>query len=60
MHCHIAWHVAGGLGVTFLERLSDYRASMNQTDVDVLNNQCEAWNDYYPGQDPFEVDDSGI
>lgn len=60
MHCHIAWHVAGGLSVTFLERLSDYRAGMNQTDIDVLNSQCKAWDDYFPAKDPYPQLDSGI
>lgn len=60
MHCHIAWHVAGGLSVTFLERLSDYRAGMNQTDIDVLESQCTDWNNYFPSQDPYPQLDSGI
>ncbi|KUI63476.1 Laccase [Cytospora mali] len=60
MHCHIAWHVAGGLSVTFLERLGDYRAGMNATDIDVLNSQCTAWDNYFPADDPYPQDDSGI
>lgn len=59
-HCHIAWHASGGLGVTFLERQSDFKAGLAQADVDALNSQCEAWNAYYPSGDPFEKEDSGI
>lgn len=46
--------------MTFLERLSDYRAGMNQTDIDVLNSQCTAWDNYFPDQDPYPQIDSGI
>ncbi|ROW00470.1 hypothetical protein VPNG_07965 [Cytospora leucostoma] len=60
MHCHIAWHVAGGLSNTFLERLDDYRASLKQADVDTLNEQCTAWNAYFPAKDPYPQTDSGI
>ncbi|KAJ4390165.1 laccase, multicopper oxidase, benzenediol:oxygen oxidorectuctase [Gnomoniopsis smithogilvyi] len=59
MHCHIAWHVAGGLGVTFLERPSDFRASVKQADIDVLKDQCSAWNQYYPS-DIYQQYDSGV
>lgn len=58
-HCHIAWHASGGLGVTFLERASDYRAAVKQADVDALQAQCDAWNDYYP-TDIYQQDDSGV
>lgn len=58
-HCHIAWHVGGGLGVTFLERPSDFRAGVKQADVDVLNSQCDAWNNYYP-TDIYKQYDSGV
>ncbi|KAK2614816.1 hypothetical protein N8I77_001615 [Diaporthe amygdali] len=60
MHCHIAWHVSGGLGMTFLERVSDYRAGLKQSDVDVLNEQCKAWNDYFPHNAPWPQVDSGL
>lgn len=58
-HCHIAWHASGGLGVTFLERPDDFRAAVKQPDVDALNKQCAAWNEYYP-TDPYQQSDSGI
>lgn len=59
MHCHIAWHISGGLGMTFLERLSDYQAGLPQGDVDVLNKQCEAWNEY-ANNAPWPQADSGL
>lgn len=58
-HCHIAWHVSGGLGVTFLERPSDFRAAVQQSDVDALESQCNAWNNYYP-TDVDKQYDSGV
>ncbi|KAI3395873.1 hypothetical protein diail_810 [Diaporthe ilicicola] len=60
MHCHIAWHIAGGLGLTFLERLSEYQAGLKQSDIDVLNKQCKAWNDYFPKNAPWPQLDSGL
>lgn len=59
MHCHIAWHISGGLGMTFLERVSDYQAGLPQGDVDVLNKQCEAWN-AYANNAPWPQADSGL
>jgi FtsP/CotA-like multicopper oxidase with cupredoxin domain len=44
MHCHIAWHVSQGLGVTFVERKQDVpglRMNMEQ-----FTNNCAAWNKY--------------
>jgi hypothetical protein len=59
MHCHIAWHISGGLGMTFLERLGDYQAGLKQSDIDVLNTQCEAWNEYSNTM-PWPQADSGL
>lgn len=58
-HCHIAWHAAGGLGVTFLERAADLRDGASKPDVDALNAQCTDWNNWYP-QAPYKQYDSGI
>lgn len=46
--------------MTFLERVSDYRAGLKQSDVDVLNEQCKAWNDYFPHNAPWPQVDSGL
>lgn len=58
-HCHIAWHAAGGLSVTFLERAEDLRATVKQSDLDTLNEQCEEWREYY-ADSPYKQYDSGI
>ncbi|PSS05173.1 laccase [Coniella lustricola] len=60
MHCHIAWHASGGLGLSFLENMAGFSEGVSQSDVDVLNSQCDAWNAYYPSNDAFLQDDSGV
>jgi hypothetical protein len=60
MHCHIAWHVSGGLGLTFVERPADYVARMQAADLAVFDQTCAAWNSYFPSRDPFPKDDSGL
>ncbi|AEO68473.1 benzenediol:oxygen oxidoreductase [Thermothielavioides terrestris NRRL 8126] len=64
LHCHIAWHVSGGLSVVFLERASDLRAQLNgaaaAADKAEFERVCAAWRDYYPANDPFHKVDSGL
>lgn len=60
MHCHIAWHVSGGLGMTFVERPEDFKANITAFDAGVLKDNCDAWNSYYPADDPNLQDDSGL
>jgi FtsP/CotA-like multicopper oxidase with cupredoxin domain len=60
MHCHIAWHVSGGLSVQFVERAAELRAGLSAADKAVFNNNCAAWRRYFPSQDPFPKSDSGI
>ncbi|OAA56354.1 laccase [Niveomyces insectorum RCEF 264] len=60
MHCHIAWHVSGGLAVNFLERPGDLRAGISASDKSVFDTQCANWNTYYPSEDPDHQDDSGL
>ncbi|KAF2203973.1 putative multicopper oxidase, type 1 [Delitschia confertaspora ATCC 74209] len=54
LHCHIAWHVAEGLGVQFLESKSSIKlpdASWDET--------CTKWKEYY--KDPeWPKNDSGL
>ncbi len=57
MHCHIAWHVSQGLAVDFLEEADQIPAAM---DLSVLNDNCAAWNSYFPTSDPFPQFDSGL
>ncbi len=60
LHCHIAWHVSGGLAVDFLERPSDFKAGVSPADAAAFNSNCAAWNSYYPARDPFQKQDSGL
>ncbi|KAK3689317.1 laccase [Podospora appendiculata] len=60
MHCHIAWHVSGGLSVDFLERPSDFRAGISPADALAFNTNCAAWRAYFPTLDPFPKIDSGL
>ncbi|KAK1753342.1 benzenediol:oxygen oxidoreductase [Echria macrotheca] len=60
MHCHIAWHVSGGLSVDFLERRTDFKNQISSADATVFNNNCNAWRSYFPSQDPFPKIDSGL
>jgi hypothetical protein len=58
MHCHIAWHVSGGLSVDFLERVSELRSGISASDASNFNNNCAAWNSYFPSSDPNPKSDS--
>jgi hypothetical protein len=62
-HCHIAWHVSGGLSVDFLERPNDLRTQLNsnakRADRDDFNRVCREWNAYWP-TNPFPKIDSGL
>ncbi|EFX02122.1 laccase [Grosmannia clavigera kw1407] len=60
MHCHIAWHVSGGLGVTFLEDPDTFGSQVACSDKRAFKQTCDAWNNYYPSGDPFKQDDSGL
>jgi len=61
-HCHIAWHVSGGLAVDFLERVSDLRQQYlsQPTESAIHNANCAAWRAYFPALDPFPKQDSGL
>lgn len=45
-HCHIAWHVSGGLSVDFLERVSEQKSQISSGDAADFNQNCVAWRDY--------------
>ncbi len=60
MHCHIAWHVSGGLSVDFLERAADFKKGVSASDAAAFNKNCAAWRAYYPKADPFKKQDSGL
>jgi FtsP/CotA-like multicopper oxidase with cupredoxin domain len=59
MHCHIAWHVSGGLSVDFLERPADFKAQIPLADKNAFNNNCAAWRTYWATA-PFPKIDSGL
>jgi len=42
-HCHIAWHVSGGLYATILERPQDFTSSYGSLPM-VLQQTCANWN----------------
>ncbi|KAK3348695.1 laccase [Lasiosphaeria hispida] len=60
MHCHIAWHVSGGLSVDFLERPVDFKNSITPEQKTAFNQNCAAWNAYFPANAPFPKIDSGL
>ncbi|KAK3995163.1 laccase [Cladorrhinum sp. PSN332] len=58
-HCHIAWHVSGGLSVQYLERPNDFRQQITTADRTIHDNVCNAWRAYWP-TNPFPKGDSGL
>lgn len=45
-HCHIAWHVSGGLASDFMERRDEQAALISESDLAAYNANCDAWNTY--------------
>lgn len=43
MHCHIAWHVSGGLAVDFMERRAEQAALISKTDLAAYQQECTDW-----------------
>ncbi|QSZ31194.1 hypothetical protein DSL72_000757 [Monilinia vaccinii-corymbosi] len=58
MHCHIGWHVSGGLAVQFLESQNIIN-SVNPISP-ALTNTCNKWNAWYPSHAPYFKTDSGV
>ncbi|KAF3010279.1 hypothetical protein G7054_g334 [Neopestalotiopsis clavispora] len=58
MHCHIAWHVSGGLSVDFMERRNEQAALISSADLAAYQKQCADWRAYAPKAPPKI--DSGI
>lgn len=56
-HCHIAWHVSEGLSIQFLEREQDIPKDVQLSDI---TENCKNWNNYYPADDPYTKEDSGL
>ncbi|KAL1302280.1 hypothetical protein AAFC00_002698 [Neodothiora populina] len=57
MHCHIAWHVAEGLSLQFLERASEIPETFQLGDE--YEQQCAKWDKYYKTA-PYKQDQSGL
>lgn len=56
-HCHIAWHVSGGLYATFLERP---KGIMKMTVIPAtIAETCTAWDLYTSSNEPDQYD-SGV
>jgi len=58
-HCHIAWHVSGGLSVDFLERVSEQKAKISSADAAAFNSNCAAWRTYSQNNGIVKID-SGL
>ncbi|ETS74440.1 hypothetical protein PFICI_14306 [Pestalotiopsis fici W106-1] len=43
-HCHIAWHVSGGLSSDFMERRDEQVALISDQDLKAYKDNCDAWN----------------
>lgn len=56
MHCHIPFHVSGGLGLQFLERPRDIAGALG--DLSGLEEGCAQWTRY--AGDDFIQGDSGL
>ena len=57
MHCHIGWHISGGLGIQFLERKTEIRQLMK---LDQMKPNCDAWRRYQPTSPYLPKLDSGL
>ena len=56
-HCHIAWHVSGGLYMNILERPTDIASTVTSpSEVDAL---CTSWDAWTAKQAPDQID-SGL
>ncbi|KAH9886189.1 multicopper oxidase [Xylariomycetidae sp. FL2044] len=58
-HCHIAWHVSGGLSVDFVERRDEQARLIQDDDLASYEQVCAQWRDYYPASLSEQVD-SGL
>lgn len=58
-HCHIAWHVSGGLSVDFLERVSEQKAQISPVDANAFNDNCQRWRNYFDNSGLVKID-SGL
>jgi FtsP/CotA-like multicopper oxidase with cupredoxin domain len=58
LHCHIPFHISGGLGVQFLERPSEMVGTLG--DLSGYNQGCKSWSTYEAGANRIVQPDSGL
>jgi hypothetical protein len=58
MHCHIPFHVSGGLGIQFLERPSEIIGTLG--DLSIFNEGCDAWRGLQATAQKITQPDSGL
>lgn len=56
-HCHIAWHVSGGLYMNILERPADIPKTVKTPKA--VTDLCKSWNAFTSSQSPNQID-SGV
>ncbi|KAI0503422.1 multicopper oxidase-domain-containing protein [Xylaria bambusicola] len=59
MHCHIAWHVSGGMAVDFLERVPEQKAQVSAADSTAFQDNCARWRGYFDNSGIVKID-SGL
>jgi FtsP/CotA-like multicopper oxidase with cupredoxin domain len=59
LHCHIPWHVSGGLGVQFLERPAEIKTE-GLADSAVFTDGCATWNTFQAAAARIVQPDSGL
>lgn len=58
-HCHIAWHVSGGLSADFVERRNEQAALISADDLGAFEETCAQWRTYYSASE-YKQEDSGL
>jgi FtsP/CotA-like multicopper oxidase with cupredoxin domain len=58
MHCHIPFHISGGLGLQFVERPTEIIGTLG--DLSIFTDGCSAWNTFEAGPNSIGQPDSGL
>lgn len=58
MHCHIPFHISGGLGLQFVERPSEILGTLG--DMSIFTDGCRDWNAFEAGPRSIGQPDSGL
>ena len=58
LHCHIGWHIGGGLSLQFLERESEIVRTLKKGDK--LKKTCDAFEAYLSAGPFYTKNDSGL